>query len=79
LDKLNKHKKFAAEHGFAHLLLSDEKGEVCRAYNALTFLGLLTKRRTIIIDENGVIRRIIDSIIPSKHVEEALNTIRAMK
>ena len=77
-DDIDKHRAFAAKHGFTHLLLSDEQGEVCKAYGALTFFGMLVKRRTVVIDENGVVRRVIDGITPGKHVEEALKTLKDM-
>ena len=77
-DSAEKHKKFASRHGFTHLLLSDHSGEVCKSYGALSLLGLMVKRRTVVIDENGVVRRIIDSITPSKHVEEAIKTLKEL-
>ena len=77
-DSAEKHKAFASRHGFAHLLLSDPGGKVCRAYGALSLLGLAVKRRTVVIDENGVVRRIIDSIMPGKHVEEAIKTLKEL-
>ncbi|HIQ30348.1 MAG TPA: peroxiredoxin [Candidatus Caldiarchaeum subterraneum] len=74
-DNLEKHRRFAERHGFAHTLLSDVKGEVCRTYGALTLFGFMVKRRTVVIDEEGVIRGIVDSPLPSRHVKEALKIL----
>ena len=75
-DSVERHRRFASKHGFAHLLLSDPDGRVCKAYGALALLGLLVKRRTVVIDENGVVRLVFDSPMPGKHVEEALKTLK---
>ncbi|MDJ0270028.1 MAG: peroxiredoxin [Aigarchaeota archaeon] len=75
-DSLDKHKRFAERYKLTHLLLSDADGEVSRRYGALGFLGLFTRRITFVIDRNGVIRYIHQSINPASHVEAALKALR---
>lgn len=75
-DSTDRHRRFAEKYKLTHLLLSDENGEVSRQYGALGFLGLFTKRITFVIDKDGVIRYIHQSINPASHVEAALKALR---
>ena len=53
MDSVESHKKFKAKYKLPFPLLSDEKGDVCKAYDAKGLLGI--KRATYLIDENGKI------------------------
>lgn len=77
-DSVDSHRKFAKKHRLTHLLLSDSRGEVVKAYNAAGLLGI-TKRITYVIDREGKIRKIIQSINPSVHVTEALKALASIE
>ena len=53
-DSVDKHRRFAANHGLPLRLLSDANGKVTRAYEMNSFIG--TKRGVVVIDKDGVIR-----------------------
>ncbi|MEM4417947.1 MAG: peroxiredoxin, partial [Nitrososphaerota archaeon] len=74
-DSVESHRKFASKHGLAHYLLSDVVGDVIRRYGALGLFGI-TKRVTYIIDRQGRVRKIIRSLDPRRHVDEALDFLR---
>ncbi|MEM1941077.1 MAG: peroxiredoxin [Candidatus Caldarchaeum sp.] len=76
-DSVESHKRFAEKHGFTHHLLSDPSGEVVKAYGAAGLFGI-TKRITYVIDPEGCVAKIIQSINPSTHVSEALKTLETL-
>ncbi|MEM0348657.1 MAG: peroxiredoxin [Candidatus Caldarchaeum sp.] len=77
-DSVESHKRFAEKHGFTHHLLSDTSGEVVKAYGAAGLFGV-TRRMTLIIDPEGRVVKIIQSINPSTHVSEALKTLETLR
>ncbi|MEM1943515.1 MAG: peroxiredoxin [Candidatus Caldarchaeum sp.] len=76
-DSLDSHKKFSEKHNLTHLLLSDVDGDVSRRYGALGLLGM-SKRKTFVVDENGVVLKVVEGLMPDKHVREALKTLKEM-
>lgn len=76
-DSVESHKRFADKHRLTHILLSDVDGGASRSYGALGPLGM-SKRMTFIIDENGIIRKIINDRRPETHVREALSFLENM-
>lgn len=79
LDSPNSHLKFKAKHHLNFTLLSDTKGKVRRMFGA-TILGLFPARKTFLIDENGIIQFVYDTLLEGKeHVEEMLVFLAAEK
>lgn len=73
------HKKFAAKHQLPFTLLADEQNEVRKRYGVSKTLGLLPGRVTYVIDPEGVVRKVFSSQFrPTKHIGEALATIRSV-
>ena len=52
-DNVQSHKNFADKYNLTLRLLSDEKGEVARAYGAKSWLPGRSARAVVIIDKNG--------------------------
>jgi peroxiredoxin Q/BCP len=76
-DSIESHKKFAAKHDLPFTLLADESGEVRKRYAVNRTLGVLPGRVTYVIDPEGVVRKVFSSQFrPTKHIGEALETIR---
>lgn len=73
-DSPQSHKKFKAKHQLPFTLLSDTNKEVAKKYGAYT--GLLAyfmpARKTFLIDENGNIIKIFDSVDVAIHAQEIL-------
>jgi len=76
-DDNESHAKFAKEHGLPFLLLPDEEHALARAYGVRTPFGM-TKRVTFVIDRQGVIARVYDSVSPKKHAQEILADLAAL-
>lgn len=71
------HQQFIQMHGLPFILLSDEKNEVRELYGAITTMANWPARITYVIDKQGVIRYVFDSMTQAeKHVSEALRIIK---
>lgn len=80
-DPVETHAKFRKKHGLPFPLLADTERKVARAYGVWkekklyggTSLGI--ERTTFVIDENGLIQRIIRKVKPAKHAEQVLEEL----
>jgi peroxiredoxin Q/BCP len=74
------HDKFAQKHKLPFILLSDENKKIRNLFGVPThFFGLLPGRVTYIIDKNGKIVSVFNSIKAAVHIEHALDIVRNMK
>ena len=81
IDDSFSHKKFAEKYNLPFPLLSDALGEVARRYGALNnFLVIkLAKRYTYLINPQGKIAKIYLSVDTSKHSQEIIDDLKALK
>ncbi|MFM7406892.1 MAG: peroxiredoxin [Cuspidothrix sp.] len=78
-DSSESHKKFASKHNLPFILLSDQGDKVRKQYGATTAFGFIPGRVTYVIDQNGIVQYVFDSMLNFKgHVEEALKTLQAL-
>ncbi|MDM9383794.1 peroxiredoxin [Chlorogloeopsis sp. ULAP01] len=78
-DSPESHQKFAAKYQLPFTLLSDKGDKVRKLYGATTAFGLIPGRVTYVIDNNGVVQYVFDSMLNFKaHVEEALKTLQQL-
>jgi len=76
-DPVESHRNFSNHHQLPYPLLSDESGDVARAFGVGKVLGLIPRRVTFVIDADGVILRRFESMVRlERHVEEALDALR---
>lgn len=75
------HRKFAEKHRLPFTLLSDEGDKIRKLFGVPTnFLGLLPGRVTYVADKRGKVIYVFNSQMQSsKHVEEALRTLKDSK
>lgn len=69
-DSLESHREFAEEHGLQFSLLTDE-GEIGRAFGVARTFGM-HKRRSFLIDGEGVVRKSYPDVDPGVHAGEIL-------
>ncbi len=77
-DSVDSHKKFAEKHGLPFLLLSDPERKAIEAYGVWqekknygkVSMGVV--RTTFIIDENGLIERVMPKVKPDTNAAEIL-------
>jgi peroxiredoxin Q/BCP len=70
-DSVESHATFAADHHLPFPLVSDESGEIERAYGVGSFLGM-TKRVSFLVDAQGKIARVWPDVDPGIHADEVL-------
>ena len=83
-DTMAKHDKFTTKHALTVSLLSDAEGEVTNSYGVWVEKNMYGKksmgieRATYLIDVNGKIARIWRKVKVAGHVDEVLETVRAL-
>ena len=80
-DSVASHAKFAEKHDLPFILLSDPELEVIRAYGVWKEkklygkLGFGVVRTTFIIDENGIIEKVMPKVKPDTNAAEILSEL----
>lgn len=78
-DPIESHKKFAEKYNLPFSLIADPEKKIITAYHAWGKKKLYGKeyegtlRITYLIDENGLIARIIKNVKPEQHAEQILS------
>ncbi len=76
-DGVKSHQKFAKRHRLPFILLSDHKQKVQRLFKLPKILfGLYTKRITFVIDKEGRISYVHNSLRPDSHIKKAVQKIQ---
>lgn len=76
-DSVESHRAFRENRRIPFRLLSDPERRAIRAYGA-DLLGLVTRRLTVIIDPQGVVKGVYESNLRAEsHIPEALALLRA--
>ncbi|TRV47524.1 MAG: peroxiredoxin [Microcystis panniformis Mp_MB_F_20051200_S9] len=77
-DSPQSHQQFAQKYNLPFTLLSDSDNQVRKLFGVPATLFVLPGRVTYIIDKEGIVRHIFDSMLDFKaHVTESLNTIKS--
>lgn len=79
-DSVERNRRFAEKYGLKFPLLSDVDGSVAKAYGVLKEGAKKpsAQRVTFVIDENGVIRKIIKGVKAEEHPTLALEAVKSM-
>lgn len=79
-DSVESHKNFAAKNRLTFTLLSDEGNKLRKEFGVpRAAFGLIAGRVTYIIDLNGVVRHIHNSLgNPESHIEESMKIIKGL-
>ena len=76
-DSVASHQKFSKQFKLPFILLSDSDKKIRKLFGVPAgMFGLLPGRVTYITDKNGVIQMIFDSVLATKHISKALETIK---
>jgi peroxiredoxin Q/BCP len=77
-DSPHSHQQFAQKYSLPFTLLSDTDNRVRKLFGVPSTLFVLPGRVTYVIDKEGIVRHIFDSMLDFKaHVTESLNTIKS--
>ncbi|MDB9541379.1 peroxiredoxin [Anabaenopsis tanganyikae CS-531] len=76
-DSPQSHQQFAAKYNLPFTLLSDKDNKVRKEYGATMAFGFVPGRVTYVIDQEGVVRFVLDTMFNFQaHVEEALKILQ---
>ena len=76
-DTVNSHKKFTNQYKLPFILLSDSDKKLRKLFGVPDKLfGLLPGRVTYIINKEGTITMIFDSVLATKHISIALRSLK---
>lgn len=76
-DSIGSHKRFANRHQLPFILLADTHKRVQRLFKLpKTLFGLYTKRITFVIDANGRVTYVHDSLLATSHIKKALKALK---
>lgn len=79
-DGVDAHVTFAGRHELPFTLLSDQGGQVRKSYGVPSVLGLLPGRVTYVIDRQGTVRHVFNSMTRiSRHIDDALGMVRQLQ
>jgi peroxiredoxin Q/BCP len=79
-DSQQSHQKFATKYQLPFTLLSDTGNKVRQLYDVPATLWIMPGRVTYVIDKQGVVKHIFDSMLDFKaHVAESLKTLEGIK
>ncbi|MEB3294744.1 MAG: peroxiredoxin [Synechococcales bacterium] len=78
-DSVASHEKFATKYQLPFTLLSDAGNQARKAFGVPAALGLLPGRVTYVIDKEGVVRHIFNSMMNFQaHIDESLKIVQAL-
>lgn len=78
-DSEESHKEFAASRKLPFLLVSDQNGELRKAFGVPTTFGIFPGRVTYVIDPEGIVRMKFNSQLNAQgHIDEALRVVRQL-
>ena len=78
-DSVDSHVRFAAKYNLPFTLLSDQNNQVRKLFGVPATMFILPGRVTYVIDKEGIVRHIFDSMLDFKaHVDEALKTVKSL-
>ena len=79
-DSVDRHAAFAGRHKLPFTLLSDQGGQVRKSYGVPAVLGLLPGRVTYVIDREGTVRHVFNSMTNiGRHINDALAVVRQLQ
>jgi peroxiredoxin Q/BCP len=79
-DSVDSHAAFARKYDLPFTLLSDKGGKVRKSYGVPSTLGVLPGRVTYVIDRDGAVRHVFNSMTQiSQHIDDALGMVRQLQ
>ena len=76
-DSVASHQKFSKQFKLPFILLSDSDKKIRKLFGVPAgMFGLIPGRVTYVTDKNGVIQMIFDSVLATKHISKALESIK---
>jgi thioredoxin-dependent peroxiredoxin len=79
-DSADKHASFAGQYKLPFTLVSDKGGRTRKSYGVPAALGLIPGRVTYVIDRQGTVRHVFNSMTNiGQHVSDALEVVKRLQ
>jgi len=78
LDSLQRQQEFKAKHNMPFELIADAEKTYARAFDVLGLGGLMSQRKTFIIDPEGRIAHVFDKVATGSHDAEVADVLRKL-
>lgn len=79
-DSVDSHATFAGRHKLPFTLASDQGGRVRKSYGVPAVLGMLPGRVTYVIDRQGTVRHVFNSMTRiNHHINDALDVVKQLQ
>lgn len=79
LDDIDTQKRFKEKYKLPFDLLSDNDKKMAKAYNTLGLLGLYTSRKTFVINPEGKLAYIFESVKPATHDRDVYEKLKELQ
>ena len=76
VDSVESHRKFTDKYHLPFPLVSDSVHKISKAYGVLNDKSNMARRVTFLIDEQGKIARIFQTVKPDQHPQEVLDALK---
>lgn len=78
-DSVPAHRKFASKYDLPFILLSDKDKKLRKLFGVKnTILGLLPGRVTYVVDKNGIVRMIFNSMNATLHLDKTVEKVKSL-
>ncbi len=78
-DSVDSHQKFTQQYRLPFMLLSDEDKKLRSLFGVPSaMLGLLPGRVTYLVDKNGIVQMVYNTVFAAKHISRALEALKRM-
>lgn len=79
LDSVQELAAFAAKQKLAFSLLSDPDGSLAKKYGVLNASGQYADRVTFVLDDQGIVRKVVDKVDVKTHGEDLATLVEDLK
>src|SRR6059036_3046844 len=76
VDDTNSHQKFATKFNLPFQLVADTDKHITKTYGVLNEKSNMARRTTFLIDEQGKIQKIFETVKPDQHPQEILDALK---
>ncbi|AWG21493.1 peroxiredoxin [Flavobacterium faecale] len=78
-DSVLSHQEFSNTYKLPFILLSDQDNKIKEQFGVSSqFFGLLSNRITFVVDQNGQVQVVYNSVFAKGHINKALQTIKEL-
>ncbi|WP_366184742.1 peroxiredoxin [Flavobacterium ovatum] len=78
-DGQQSHQEFSTKHNLPFILLSDEDQKIKNQFGISSrFFGILSARVTFVVDKDGVVQMVFNSIFGKNHIIKALEKVKEL-